>query len=218
MSSLKNEKNEERTPENRGHYVRPYVSSVKSSLFAEIDKSEKNKRPRIEEDQDLIFPLDLTGNEEIATSPLNFERNPATQKTDAQSITSYASSHASSYASTINIILHKEKDTNNKENRAPFNEDISEEKSIFNTPIKRSEAINIKRSSSGKSEPFCHSIFQTPSPTKSASPEKLKTQRQSDPDMLPFTAPQGEKWDFLEYLRKEEEKQQRFINLLSIGS
>ena len=209
MSNLKNEKDQEHTLKNRAHYVRPHVTSVKSALFAEIDKTEKNKRPRIEKDQDLIFCIDLTTDEEIDPPPFNFKRNLSTQTqiTEGQSITSYASS----YASSINIILHKEKDSKTAEISTTY-EKIYKQTSILHSPVKRSEAINIKRSSSGKSEPFCHSIFQTPSPTKSASPEKLKTQRQSDHDMLPFTAPTREHWDFLEHLRKMEEEEQRIIS------
>ena len=182
MSNLKNEKHQEHTQANRAHYVRQHVTSVKSLLFAEIDRDSKNKRQRTlfhtleeknkenkaetltENDQDLIFPLDLPESKGIAPPPINLERNLSTQTqiSDTQSVTSYASS----YASSINIILHKEKDPKTAESNTTY-EMIYKQTSIFQSPCKQSKPMPIRRSTSAKSESFCHSIFQTPSPTRS---------------------------------------------------
>jgi hypothetical protein len=223
MSNLKNEKHQEHTRENRAHYVRQHVSSVKSLLFAEIDRDAKNKRPRrlhetleeknkdnnaetlTEDEQDLIFPLDLpepTGK----TPPLfDLKRNfsTETQRSDAQTV--------STYASSVNIIIHKEKDPKTEESITTY-ERIYKQTSIFSSPVKHSEPMPIGRSTSAKSESFCHSIFQTPSPTKSASPEKLKIKGNSGPDLLPFTAPTREHWDFLEHFRKMEQQEERLMS------
>jgi len=228
MSNLKNRKDQEHTLKNRAHYVRPHVTSVKSSLFAEIDKDSKNKRQRTlfntleeknkenkaetltENAQDLIFPLDLPEPTEKTLPLFDLQRNLSTetQRSDAETV--------STYASSVNIILHKEKDPKNEESITTY-ERIYKQANIVHSPVKHSKPLPIGRSTSAKSEPFCHSIFQTPSPTKSASPEKLKTQRQSDSDMLPFTAPQRKKWDFLEEFRKMEEEEQRIISSAGIN-
>lgn len=222
MSILKNEKHQEHTPENRAHYVRQHVSSVKSTLFAEIDRDAKNKRQRklyetleeknkennaktlTENEQDLIFPLDMPEPTNKTLPLFDLKRNfsTETQRSDAQTV--------STYASSVNIILHKERDPETEESITTY-EKIYKQTSIFSSPVKHSEPMPIGRSTSGKSESFCHSIFQTPSPTKSASPEKLKIKRNSGTDLLPFTAPTREHWDFLEHFRKMEQQEERLI-------
>jgi hypothetical protein len=169
MTQLKNEKHIKQAAVKSPLYFRPYVSSLKSALFAEIDK--QTKQPKSGENEEQI------------------------KDNDIESTTSYASS----YASSINIILHKEKGSKTGVTLTSY-EKIFTETERFRTPTK---PIPIPRSRSNQSESFCHSIFQTPSPTKKTTPEKRKYE---DDDLLPFSLPNSEKWDFLEFLRKMEEE------------
>lgn len=167
MTQLKNEKHIKQAAVKSPLYFRPHVTSLKSVLFAEIDK--ERKQPKYGENEEQI--------------------------NDFESTTSYASS----YASSVNIILHKEKNRTTGETLTTY-EKIFTETERFRTPTK---PIPIPRSRSNQSESFCHSIFQTPSPTKKTTPEKRKYE---DDDLLPFSLPNSEKWDFLEFLRKMEEE------------
>jgi hypothetical protein len=72
--------------------------------------------------------------------------------------------------------------------------------SILISPEKNSQSTPLRRSPSLKSEAFCHSIFQTPSPEKTRSPTKLKA-AESDIHKVKATIKQ---WDFLDILREEE--------------
>lgn len=177
MSNLKTEKHKPHTLADSAPYVRPHVTSVKSSLFAEIDRESKNKR------QTTVY--------EALQS----------QKSDAQSTTSYASS----YASTINIILHKE--NKGEAGSSCTTEETYKRTSIFISPVKDSQLTRFKRSSSQKSEPFCHSIFQTPSPEKPRSPTKLKA-AESDIHKVKATI---KKWDFLDILREGEKEEAQLV-------
>ena len=228
MSNLKTEKHKPHTLADSAPYVRPHVTSVKSSLFAEIDRESKNKRQRTVYEtlkkenrktketrilenllenivEESMSPLDWPKmlRYEKTPSPLNLGRNLSTQsqKSDAQSTTSYASS----YASTINIILHKE--NKGEAGSSCTTEETYKRTSIFISPVKDSQLTRFKRSSSQKSEPFCHSIFQTPSPEKPRSPTKLKA-AESDIHKVKATIKQ---WDILDILREGEKEEAQLV-------
>ena len=224
MSNLKTEKHKPHTLADSAPYVRPHVTSVKSSLFAEIDRESKNKRQRTVYEtlkkenrktketrilenlvEESMSPLDWQKmlRYEKTPSPLNLGRNLSTQsqKSDAQSTTSYASS----YASTINIILHKE--NKGEAGSSCTTEETYKRTSIFISPVKDSQLTRFKRSSSQKSEPFCHSIFQTPSPEKPRAPTKLKA-AESDIHKVKATIKQ---WDFLDILREGEKEEAQLV-------